>query len=416
MNLLLNISIIMFSKALSAFAAVALAPIAALAKEVLLPPPSGATGDDVAIIWIHGASCDPEAYTSFVQEAQSQMADAGKRLWIGIPEFILDTPEPILIDHYYEGALSGLKGMGFTGDNVFIAGHSLGGVMAQNYAKGKADSIKGQVIMGSVLLRSNRKINDDGTTHFDYDVPTLTLGGTKDGLMRVTRLAEAYWHQYDNIEAAQKSMFPIFAVEGTAHMSFMSGTPQSAVKARDLKPTIDETTAHKMFGGEIVKFLNSILTGSTYSENTSADVLSGLVEGFVMEGSYNMKDPCYGHELLNPTDDPTCLHGNPWTQQYTQNIMGGAFDNTNISIVNDDNFHRVQSIAPVHLPEVDTQCTADVSEPCVLKTVTISENKYDFLDMLDTGYYAVSASEIKTKITSRQRIQINAGIADADFS
>jgi len=38
------------------------------------------------------------------------MADAGKRLWIGIPEFILDTPEPILIDHYFEGALSGLKG------------------------------------------------------------------------------------------------------------------------------------------------------------------------------------------------------------------------------------------------------------------------------------------------------------------
>jgi len=57
-----------------------------------------------------------------------------------------------------------------------------------------------------------------------------------------------------------------------------------------------------------------------------------------------------------------------------------------------------------------------VSEPCVLKTVTISENKYDFLDKLDTGYYANAASEIKTKITSRQRIQINAGNADADFS
>ena len=296
----------MFSKTLSAFAAIGLSPIAALAKEVLLPPPSGATGDDVAIIWIHGASCDPEAYTSFVEEAQSQMADAGKRLWIGIPEFILDTPEPILIDHYFEGALSDLKGMGFAGDNVFIAGHSLGGVMAQNYAKGKADSIKGQVIMGSVLLRSNHSINDDGKTHFDYDVPTLTLGGTKDGLMRVTRLAEAYWHQYDNIEDAQKGMFPIFAVEGTSHMSYMSGTPPSAVKKRDLKPTIDETTAHKMFGAEIIKFLNANLDGTSYSENTSGDVLSGLVEGFVMEGSYQMKDPCYGHELLNPTDDPTC--------------------------------------------------------------------------------------------------------------
>ena len=81
--------------------------------------------------------------------------------------------------------------------------------------------------------------------------------------------------------------------------------------------------------------------------------------------------------------------------------MGGTFDNKNISIVNDDNFHRVQSVAPVHLPEIDTECAADVDSPCVLKTVTISENKYDFLDKLDTGLYAVSASEIKTKISSR---------------
>ena len=156
--------------------------------------------------------------------------------------------------------------MGFSSDNVFIAGHSLGGVMAQNYAKGKTDSIKGQILMGSVLLRSNRKINEDGTTHVDYDIPTLTLGGTKDGLMRVTRLAEAYWHQYDNIEASQKGKFPIFAVEGTSHMSYMSGEPPSAVKKRDLMPAVSEEDAHKMFGGEIVKFIDSMIGGASYTE------------------------------------------------------------------------------------------------------------------------------------------------------
>ena len=134
-----------------------------------------------------------------------------------------------------------------------------------------------------------------------------------------------------------------------------------------------------------------------------------------MEGSYKMKDPCYGHELLNPTDDPTCQHGNPWSQQYSQNIMAGNFDNSNVTVLNDDNFHRVQSIAPVHLPEVDTECAADVSSACVLKSVTVSENKYDFLDKLDTGYYANSASEIKTKLSSRQRFKVKAGNPDADF-
>ena len=191
----------MKSFTMTAFAGSLLA-IASFAKEVLLTPPTGATGDDVAIVWIHGASCEPEGYTAIAEEAQNQMASAGKRLWVGIPEFVFDTPEPILIDHYFESALKDLRTAGFTGDNVFIAGHSLGGVMAQKYAKGKSDSIKGQVIMGSVLLRGTRSINDDGTTHIDYDVPTLTLGGTKDGLMRVSRLAESYWHQYDNVEEA----------------------------------------------------------------------------------------------------------------------------------------------------------------------------------------------------------------------
>ena len=82
-------------------------------------------------------------------------------------------------------------------------------------------------------------------------------------------------------------------------------------------------------------------------------------------------------------------------------MMGGSFDNPNISVLNDDNFHRVQSVAPVHLPEINTECAAGVTTACVLKTVTISENKYDFLDKLDTGYYANSASEIKTMIASR---------------
>ena len=100
-------------------------------------------------------------------------------------------------------------------------------------------------------------------------------------------------------------------------MSYMTGEPPKAVEKRDLKPAIEEKEAHRIFGTEIGKFVDSILEGKTYSENTSGDVLSGLVEGFLMEGSYQSKKPCYGHEELNPTDDPTCQHGNPWSQQFT---------------------------------------------------------------------------------------------------
>ena len=164
------------------------------ADTTILPPPASASGDDVAIVWIHGASCDPQAYTTFVSEIQSQGAAAGQKIWVGLPEFILDTPEPILIDHYVTKAITKLQEAGFTGDNIMLAGHSLGGVMAQKYAAKNAATIKGQILMGSVLLRDYHEINDDGTTKWNYDVPTLTLSGTKDGLLRITRVAEAYWH------------------------------------------------------------------------------------------------------------------------------------------------------------------------------------------------------------------------------
>lgn len=70
---------------------------------------------------------------------------------------------------------------------------------------------------------------------------------------------------------------------------------------------------------------------------------------------------------------------------------------------------------PVHLPYVDNTCTSDVAEACPLNTVTITENKYGWLDEMDTGFYPVSASEMKTKLSSRQAVQIKAGYADSDF-
>jgi len=113
--------------------------------------------------------------------------------------------------------------------------------------------------MGSVLLRDSHSINEDGTTHWDYDVPTLTLGGTKDGLMRVSRLAEAYWHQYTNVEDSQKGMFPIYALEGSSHMSYMTGDAPKAVMKKDLVPDIDGDTAKKNFSAAIVSFVDKVL-------------------------------------------------------------------------------------------------------------------------------------------------------------
>jgi len=76
--------------------------------------------------------------------------------------------------------------------------------------------------MGSGLLREHRSNNNDtGLTEFNYDVPTLSICGTKDGLFRVTRAAENYFHQFLNIDPTQAGKYPIHVLEGGSHGSFM---------------------------------------------------------------------------------------------------------------------------------------------------------------------------------------------------
>lgn len=121
-----------------------------------------------------------------------------------------------------------------------MAAHSLGGVMAQDYVNGKSDQFSGLTLMGSVIERKHRAINDDGTTKFNFDVPTLTLSGEKDGLMRVTRGIEALWHAENNVEKDQEGMFPVQLLEGVSHWGFASGDLPSNVKSNDLTLEVSE--------------------------------------------------------------------------------------------------------------------------------------------------------------------------------
>ena len=75
-----------------------------------------------------------------------------------------------------------------------MAGHSQGGFVSQGYTKSNSATIKAQVLMGSFITRDQREINSFGATKINYEVPTLTIGGTKDGIARISRIAESFWH------------------------------------------------------------------------------------------------------------------------------------------------------------------------------------------------------------------------------
>lgn len=51
-------------------------------------------------------------------------------------------------------------------------------------------------------------------------------------------------------------MFPILALEGSSHMSYMTGEAPSNVKKHDLIPDMDDTTAKKTFAAAMVSFVD----------------------------------------------------------------------------------------------------------------------------------------------------------------
>lgn len=132
--------------------------------------------------------------------------------------------------------------------------------------------------------------------------------------MRITRVAESFWHQVTNISPAQASLFPVEVLEGVAHYQFAGGVPPSFVQKNDLRGDIDDDAAHKLVGKTMTKFIDDIIkTGGATSSDQTVDYMTPFVDAMVLEGSSIMKDPCYQSDMVNvPT--PTCLKGSPWVQ------------------------------------------------------------------------------------------------------
>lgn len=166
--------------------------------------------------------------------------------------------------------------------------------------------------MSSVLLRGTRSIQDDGSTKMDYPTPTLTIGGTKDGLMRITRMAEAYWHQAVNVQDSQADLFPVSVLEGVSHSQFASGEPPKFVKQNDLRADVSEDDAHKEIGASMAKFVaDTLKSGKSSTGKETHDQMSPFVEAMLQEGYYELKPACYTSTMVNP-DDPKCWTGSPW--------------------------------------------------------------------------------------------------------
>jgi hypothetical protein len=400
-------------------------------SNILLPPPAVANvKEEIAVVWINGALCSTEAYKTIATEFQKQAAASGIKAWVDIPNFVFETPEPLEMESAINTAKSVLQQGGFPeGSKYFVASHSLGTIQTQEFLMKNPDAFEAHMMMGGGLTREKYVNNNDtGLTEINT-VPSLSIHGSKDGLYRISRSAEAFYHQVENIAPVFKNKYPVVVAEGVSHASFMDESMMSSyVKANDLMPNMAEAEAHTIVAGIMVSFLNNQLgfddeeKGLEYQLSTSADFLGPLIEGMKEEGSYFIKIPCYNISTINPDwQIKQCMKGSPWIGK-AQVINGGSTTAENVVVKSSDNFHRCYSVAPHHLPDVTNNKTCVPSdpktnqEPCELDIFTVSEAYYNRLTPFDTGMSENAAIEIKAKLLSTQNVQMHAGVKDPDFN
>lgn len=417
------------------------------AAGLILPPIDAATGPEVALVLLHGANVSPEAYLPLSRTLQT-VIQTDVRLWIGLPDVNLNVPI------YLDGAMNDLKS-NFTARGLpvdaprFLAGHSLGGVRAQSYAQEHAEDWMGGILMASVLLREY-----DNMT---YPVPTLTVGGEKDGNMRVSRVAQAS-HVY-RMQAEKTEDFPVVVVPGANHMSFASGQPPLPVALADLTAEISEDDGHESIAQVMAAFLcarlrqelrragdredrgssgdvrfqeDSVMTAAL---ETTAQLVDPLIKAMLLEGSWHFQPPCNSDrpsphcpfypawppqpEDREPSTETNCVCGCGWVMDVAQAHVGDLEGYA--TYVVQDAFHDVRDTEPYHHAHLWNGCTtgALLDGSCVLNITTVSELIFDPLDALDAGFAPVTAAEIRAKMKSRQSIyqetvDPEAALADTD--
>jgi|GEM_PF-3254001 len=386
-------------------------------------------GSVVGVIFIQGEGIPIERYIPVAKAIQAAASDL--EIWVGIPQFIGDSPIPRETGLALDQAIREMEREGMPpNNNLFFIAHSVGGIAIQKYLKSFPDHAKGQILMGSFLGKwylSN--LNDQGETIIQYPVPTLTIAGTLDGLARITRIAVAYWYQQINTsDSTDKDNFPVIAIDGANHMQFASGEATSYVADFDLKAKIEEDEVHKQVSNIIYNFICTKLPNTHFESSLkllrnkrqkTQQLLQPLLDSFLLEGYNGFKPACYNRAEDNTRTDPKCTPYSPWIQNSANSIMAGSDSSPvkfNLNVI--DSFHRSYTVdlfhqPHVHIPQIRNSCNG--IEPCTLTISSVTQALYNWLDVFDTGFFPVSAFSLRTKLNSRQNIWKYAGVSNPNY-
>lgn len=199
------------------------------------------------VVIIPGGTKAPEEYETLARRISSQPS---VQMWTAVVRFAQNMPNPLTISSRISSAAEFAVEQGFpeaTAANAFIVGHSLGGIVAQNYLKN--NSASGLILLGSYLTRSGTDVSGPVT----FSVPVLTIGAELDGQTRLTRIAQeldAYRGAgtRSGVNEALR-LRPVTIVRGANHAAFANGQPMKGDMQAEAPYDVSQENIASMISG-----------------------------------------------------------------------------------------------------------------------------------------------------------------------
>ncbi|KAK3101187.1 hypothetical protein FSP39_001620 [Pinctada imbricata] len=203
-------------------------------------------GTEVAVLIAPGAGIAGSAYNPLAVALQNE---SPMKLWVVLlDDFLVGAVNPPQLIQVVSMAKSSLMQAGFKSDEIYLAGHSLGGAMTAMYGF-NGSGLKGAILFAAYLTNGNHLK--------DFPVPVLTISGDLDGLTRVTRIASSFedLESFMKQDATAVYKTPVIVMSGVNHADFASGTMPSNVKDHDLKSELNQTEAQNTISKYTSAFL-----------------------------------------------------------------------------------------------------------------------------------------------------------------
>lgn len=211
-------------------------------QSAIIVPPSQLKAAKRLLIIFPGMYKAPTEYETLAREIQH---NSPFELWVGILKFTGNLVNPVQAQHGVDLVFEIVKNQGFNDlatEKTFIAGHSLGGIVAQYFINGK--DFAGLILMSSYLVRS-----EGNSALPQATLPVFTLSGELDGQTRLTRIAFDAKSILSLPAVLNKK--PVVILPKINHSQFAGKETASA----DLKAEIDYHSAQKQIGRMMSDFM-----------------------------------------------------------------------------------------------------------------------------------------------------------------